>query len=352
MRCAENGRSSNCGRGWSWRARTLLKDSKPKTHVSWGLLIVCSLLLPLLVLPQAAFPRGASATAATDDFNRADGGLGANWTAISDGGLSIASQAAAGSSGGIAGDIRTGETYASDQYSQIEVTATQLSGGQWIGPAVRTQNGGARLGLLGIPKAAETVMLERDFRLVALSGGRYHAASITCAESLEVLRRAKDAGLDVTASCSINHITLNENDIGAYRTFLKLSPPLRAEGDRKLLVEALASGLLDMVMVGRQSPQDVEDQAPAFRGSGAWRDRAGDHAQRRLAPGADSGEVTIVTDLAAARCRPRPADLLGLPRPAPLKSGAPADVIVVDTEMPWGARRGRAQIEMQEHAVR
>ena len=77
----------------------------------------------------------------------------------------------------------------------------------------------ARLGLLGVPKAAETVMLERDMRLVALSGGRYHAASITCAESLEVLRRAKDGGLGVTASCSINHLTLNENDVGSYRTF-------------------------------------------------------------------------------------------------------------------------------------
>src|SRR5476651_2393922 len=97
----------------------------------------------------------------------------------------------------------------------------------------------ARLGLLGIPKAAETVTLERDIRLVALSGGRYHAASVTCAESLEVLQRAKGAGLKVTASASINHITLNENDIGPYRTFLKLSPPLRAEDDRKLLVEAL-----------------------------------------------------------------------------------------------------------------
>src|SRR3954462_2937825 len=91
----------------------------------------------------------------------------------------------------------------------------------------------ARLGLLGVPKAAETVMLERDLRLVALSGGRYHAASITCAESLDVLRRAKDAGLNVSASASINHITLNENDVGPYRTFLKVSPPLRAEDDRK-----------------------------------------------------------------------------------------------------------------------
>ena len=91
----------------------------------------------------------------------------------------------------------------------------------------------ARLGLFGIPKAAETVLLERDIRLVALTGGRYHAASITCAESLDVLRRAKEAGLAVTASVSINHLTLNENDIGPYRTFFKVSPPLRAEDDRK-----------------------------------------------------------------------------------------------------------------------
>src|SRR5215467_1429250 len=81
----------------------------------------------------------------------------------------------------------------------------------------------ARLGLLGIPKAAEAVMLERDIRLVALSGGRYHAASVTCVDTLEELRRAKDAGLNISASASINHITLNENDIGPYRTFLKLA---------------------------------------------------------------------------------------------------------------------------------
>src|ERR1700733_9525299 len=90
----------------------------------------------------------------------------------------------------------------------------------------------ARLGLAGIPNAAEAVMLERDMRLVALTGGRYHAASLTCIESLEILQRARDAGLKVSASVSINHVTLNENDIGPYRTFLKLSPPLRTEDDR------------------------------------------------------------------------------------------------------------------------
>ena len=189
---------------------------------------------------------------------------------------------------------------------------------------------GARLGLLGIPKAAETIMLERDIRLVALSGGRYHAASITCGESLEVLRRAKDAGLNVTASCSINHITLNETDIGPYRTFLKLSPPLRAEEDRKLLVNALASGLVDMVM-SDHNPQDVEVKRLPFA---------------EAAPGAigletmlvvglrlmHAGDIDLVTLLRAMSTRP--AELLGLPG-GTLKSGAIADVIVVDLETPW-----------------
>ena len=189
---------------------------------------------------------------------------------------------------------------------------------------------GARLGLLGIPKAAETIMLERDIRLVALSGGRYHAASITCGESLEVLRRAKDAGLSVTAACSINHITLNENEIGPYRTFLKLSPPLRAEDDRKLLVAALASGLLDMVM-SDHNPQDVETKRLPFAEAapGAIGLETMLSAGLRLV---HSGEIELMTLLRAMSTRP--AELLGLSG-GTLKSGAPADVIVVDIDVPW-----------------
>jgi hypothetical protein len=117
--------------------RALTKGSKRGTLLALSLLILCSLLVPLLV-----FPQNASAAVASDDFNRADGSLGANWADIGDGGLSISSQVVAGASGGTAGDIRTGESYGSDQSSQVEVTATQLTGGQWIGPAVRAQNGG------------------------------------------------------------------------------------------------------------------------------------------------------------------------------------------------------------------
>ena len=79
---------------------------------------------------------------ASDNFNRANGGLGASWAAMSDGGLSIVSQQVVGTANALAGDIRAGESYGSDQYSQLSVTSTQLSGGQWIGPSVRSQNGG------------------------------------------------------------------------------------------------------------------------------------------------------------------------------------------------------------------
>ncbi|MEJ2374468.1 MAG: dihydroorotase [Pseudolabrys sp.] len=188
----------------------------------------------------------------------------------------------------------------------------------------------ARLGLLGIPKTAETIMLERDIRLVALAGGRYHAASVTCAESIEVLRRAKDAGLTVTASASINHITLNENDIGPYRTFLKVAPPLRGEDDRKLLVDALGQGLIDVVM-SDHNPQDVETKRLPFAEAapGAIGLETMLSAGLRLM---HSGEIGLMTLLRAMSARP--AELLGLAG-GTLRSGAPADVIVFDLDMPW-----------------
>jgi dihydroorotase len=188
----------------------------------------------------------------------------------------------------------------------------------------------ARLGLLGIPSAAETIMLERDIRLVALTGGRYHAASISCGESLAVLRRAKDAGLNVTASASINHVTLNENDIGSYRTFLKVSPPLRSEDDRKLLVDALSRGLIDVVM-SDHNPQDVETKRLPFAEAspGAIGLETMLTAALRLV---HNDEIELMRLLRAMSTRP--AEILGLPG-GTLRSGAPADVIVVDPDLPW-----------------
>jgi dihydroorotase len=188
----------------------------------------------------------------------------------------------------------------------------------------------ARLGLIGAPKAAETIMLERDMRLVALTGGRYHAASITCAESLEVLRQAKQAGLDVTASASINHLTLNEVDVGAYRTFCKLTPPLRSDADRAALVEAVASGLIDVVM-SDHDPQDVETKRLPFAEAapGAIGIETMLTAGLRLV---HSGAIELATLLKAMSSRP--AELLGLAG-GNLRPGSAADVIVIDLDVPW-----------------
>ncbi|HZD92556.1 MAG TPA: dihydroorotase [Pseudolabrys sp.] len=188
----------------------------------------------------------------------------------------------------------------------------------------------ARLGLLGIPKAAETIMLERDLRLVGLTGGRYHAASVTCADSLAVLARAKEAGLAVTASASINHLTLNENDIGPYRTFLKVAPPLRAEDDRKRVVEALRDGLIDVIM-SDHNPQDVEVKRLPFAEAAA----GAIGLETMLSAGlrlVHNDELDLTTLLRAVSTRP--AEILGLPGGA-LRTGAPADVIVIDPDLPW-----------------
>ena len=188
----------------------------------------------------------------------------------------------------------------------------------------------ARLGLMGIPDAAEAVILERDMRLVSLTGGRYHAASVSCIASLEILKRARDAGLAVSASASINHVTLNENDIGPYRTFLKLSPPLRSESDRKALVDALACGLIDVIM-SDHNPQDVEVKRLPFAeaASGAVGLQTMLPAALRLIHHGEMDWKTLIRAMST-----RPAELLGLPGGS-LRPGAPADVIVIDADTPW-----------------
>src|ERR1700751_4749867 len=114
---------------------------KAKPKVLWSLRLVA--VLSLLLVSQFALPHKAfAATTASDSFNRANGGLGANWTAITDGGMAIASQQVTGTAGALTGNTWTASTFTSDQYSVVQVTSTQLTGTQWIGAAVRAQNGG------------------------------------------------------------------------------------------------------------------------------------------------------------------------------------------------------------------
>jgi dihydroorotase len=188
----------------------------------------------------------------------------------------------------------------------------------------------ARLGLHGVPHLAETVILERDMRLLAACGGRYHAALLSCTDSLDVLRKAKAEGLNVTAGVSINHLTFNDNDIGRYRTFFKLSPPLRSEEQRLALVAAVTEGLID-VIVSDHNPQDVETKRLPF--AEAANGAAG--LETMLSAGlrlVEAGHLTLsrlVESLSAT-----PSRILGLPT-GTLTAGAPADVIVFDPEEPW-----------------
>jgi dihydroorotase len=187
-----------------------------------------------------------------------------------------------------------------------------------------------RLGLPGVDKAAETIVLERDVRLVDLTGGRYHAAQLSCAESLAVVRAAKARGLPVTCGVSINHLTLNENDIGSYRTYFRLRPPLRAEDDRAAMVRGLAAGDID-VIVSSHDPQDVDTKRRPFA-------EASDGAigLETLLPAAlrlyHNGEIGLLPLLRAMTVHP--AKLLGLPS-GRLEKGAPADLILVDLDQPW-----------------
>ncbi len=187
-----------------------------------------------------------------------------------------------------------------------------------------------RLGLPGVNKLAETIVLERDVRLVEMTGGRYHAAQLSCPESLAVMRAARGRKLSVTCGVSINHLTLNENDIGPYRTFFRIKPPLRTEDDRAALVRALAAGEIDVV-VSSHDPQDADTKRHPFAeaADGAIGLETLLAAALRLF---HNGEIGLIPLLKAMTINP--ARLLGLPS-GRIEKGSPADLILVDLGQPW-----------------
>ncbi|MGB3387057.1 MAG: dihydroorotase [Pseudaminobacter sp.] len=189
------------------------------------------------------------------------------------------------------------------------------------------------LGLSGIPREAEAIPLERDLMLARLTGGNYHAAKISTAMSAGTIARAKADGAKVSAGVSINHLALNENDVGEYRTFFRLSPPLRAEDDRLAMVEALKDGTIDII-VSSHDPQDVDTKrlpfADAADGAIGLETLLG--VALRLHHNGDVPLLRLIETLSTA-----PAKLLGLPG-GTLKPGAPADLALVDLDEPWIVR--------------
>ncbi|UIY30647.1 dihydroorotase [Neorhizobium galegae] len=186
------------------------------------------------------------------------------------------------------------------------------------------------LGLSGVPKEAEIIPLERDLRIAGLTGAKYHAAKISVAESAEAMRVARARGANATCGVSINHLALNENDIGEYRTFFKLSPPLRSEDDRVAMADAIADGTIDII-VSSHDPQDVDTKRLPFAD-------------------AEDGAIGLETLLAAAlrlhhdgrvplmrlidAMSTRPAQIFGLDA-GTLKPGAKADITLIDLDEPW-----------------
>lgn len=189
------------------------------------------------------------------------------------------------------------------------------------------------LGLSGTPREAEVIPLERDLRLAALTKSRYHAAQISCAMSAEAMRRAKDLGAKVTAGVSINHLSLNENDIGEFRTFFRLSPPLRQEEDRLAMVEAVKNGTIDIV-VSAHDPQDVDTKRLPFADAeaGAIGLETLLAAALRLYHNDSIPLLRLVEVLSTA-----PAKIFGLDA-GTLQAGASADLVIVDLDEPWVVR--------------
>ena len=185
-------------------------------------------------------------------------------------------------------------------------------------------------GLPSVSPMAERMGLDRDIAVVEMTGARYHADQVTTARALRRLSRAKEAGLDITAGVSIHHLTLNEFDVGDYRTFFKVKPPLRSENDRLAAVEAVASGLIDVIS-SMHTPQDEESKRLPFEeaASGAIGLETLLPASMRLVHGGHMDLPRLWTALSL-----NPARRLGLDS-GRLSPGAPADLVLFDPDVPF-----------------
>ena len=187
-----------------------------------------------------------------------------------------------------------------------------------------------RLGLQGVSDIAEKIIIERDLSLLSEFPCRYHINQISSKESLNVIKRNKEKGLKFSVGASINNLSLNENDIGDFKTFLKLSPPLRLEKDRVGLVEGVKSGLID-VIVSDHTPEDEESKRLPF--AQAATGAIGIETLLPLALEMYHNESLPLTKIIETLTI-NPANILKINK-GKLKIGSDADICVFDLEKPW-----------------
>jgi dihydroorotase len=193
-----------------------------------------------------------------------------------------------------------------------------------------------RLGLPGIPLVAEAIIVARDLRLARLTGGALHVAHVSTAETVELIRRAKAQGLDVTCDTAPPYFDLNETAIGDYRTYTKLSPPLRPEADRQAVVAGLADGTIDAIASDHQ-PRDADDKRLPFAQASAGGVGLATLLGLTLAQ-VQSEKLSL--SQAIALLTVRPARLLGVAA-GTLAVGAPADLCLFHPERIWQVVSGR-----------
>jgi dihydroorotase len=265
------------------------------------------------VAPMAAITKGLAGELMSEIGGLKEAGA----VAVTDGTHSVAN----------ANLFRRALTYAKDFNMLVvqHVEEPSLSRG-----VMNSSESASRLGLSGNSTMAEVIMLERDIRLVEMTGARYHASQVSCAESLSVIRAAKIKGLPVTCGVSVHHLTLNENDIGAYRTFFKISPPLRNEADRRALVAGVIDGTID-VIVSSHDPQSADTKRLPF--AEAAFGAIGLETMFSAALGLfHNGNMPLGRLIEAMSSKP--AEILGL-ETGRLAPGAPADFALVDLTLSW-----------------
>jgi len=201
------------------------------------------------------------------------------------------------------------------------------------GAAVTEGEFAMRLGLPAAPSAAEAIIVERDIRLVEMTGARYHFGQISTRAALDAIAAAKERGVAVTCGVAAHHLALNELDVGSYLTFMKVKPPLRSEADRAAMVEGVASGLIDIV-VSSHDPQAADTKRQTFAQAAF-----GAIGLETLLPVAlglhHDGRAHLSHVLKALTASP--AKIFGL-NAGTLAKGAPADLVLIDPDEPFTVR--------------